>query len=145
LAVATVQQTFADAGITREEWAWVQDLIGDVQRDGKREAFAKSLFQWDLAVQQFRKIELRRIILQPPSEADLRYHAWCLHALLAIGHALVIQARGFKPEDLDRFSVKHEEIEAYVTELEQSFREWHHGFTPGEVGHATREILGAKA
>ena len=120
-------------------------MIGDVQRDTKREAFVKRLFQWDLAIRQFRKVEMRRVILQPPAEPDLRYHALCLHALLAIGHALSIQARQFKPEELDLFGVKHDEINAYVSELEQSFREWHHGFAEAEIEEARRGIFVAAA
>lgn len=139
-----MQSTFGDAFITREEWTWVEELIRDVERDHLKEAFAKRLFQWDLAVQQFRKIEQRRLLLQPPTQDDLRYHAICLHALLAIGNALVIQARSFKPEDLATFDVRHAEVEAYVSELNHTLNEWHHGFSKAELEAARNHIFGGK-
>ena len=127
--MAPLQQRFDEDSITREEWVWVEDLIKDVAREEESNLFAQKLFQWDLAVKQFRKIENKRIILGTPKPIDLQFHALCLHALLTIGRALVIESKRFQGEDLTKFQIKHEEVEAYVEELEQSLREWHHGFT----------------
>jgi hypothetical protein len=143
--MAPLQQRFDEDGITREEWAWVEDLIKDVAREEESGLFAQKLFQWDLAVKQFRKIENKRIVLGTPKPIDLQFHALCLHGLLAIGRALVIDSRRFKPDDLVKFQIKHEEIEAYVEELEQSLREWHHGFTEGELAKVREAVFGAKA
>lgn len=131
--MAALQQRFDEDNITREEWAWVEDLIKDVAREEESDLFAQKLFQWDLAVKQFRKIENKRIILAPPKPIDLQFHALCLHGLLTIGHALIIGSKRFKPDELTKFQIKHDEIEAYVEEFEQSFREWHHGFTEHEL------------
>lgn len=143
--MAPLQQRFDDDSITREEWAWVESLIKDVAREEESDLFAQKLFQWDLAVKQFRKLENKRIILGTPKPLDLQFHALCLHGLLTIGHALVIDSRRFKPDDLVKFQIKHEEIEAYVAELEQSFREWHHGFTENELAEVREAVLGGKA
>ncbi|MBI3851319.1 MAG: hypothetical protein HY298_13745 [Verrucomicrobia bacterium] len=143
--MAPLQQRFDEDSITREEWAWVEDLIKDVAREAESDLFAQKLFQWDLAVKQFRKIENKRIILGTPKPIDLQFHALCLHGLLAIGRALIIDSRRFKPDDLARFKIKHEEIEAYVEELEQSLREWHHGFTEDELIKVREAVFGAKA
>jgi len=143
--MAPLQQRFDDDSITREEWAWVEDLIKDVAREEESGLFAQKLFHWDLAVKQFRKIENKRIILGTPKPIDLQFHALCLHGLLTIGRALVIGSRRFEPDDLMKFQIKHEEIEAYVEELEQSLREWHHGFTEGELAKVREAVFGGKA
>ena len=118
----------------------MEDLIRDVAREERTDVFAKKLFQWDLAVRQFRKIEQRTFILAEPTPTDLEFHALCLHGLLMIGRSLVLESRQFEPEDLARFQVKDDEIEAYVEDLEQSFREWHHGFSKEEL-EKTRRLL----
>src|SRR5438132_7615831 len=126
--------------ITPQEWEWVHEMIGEIERQEKREDFARWLFQWDFAVKGFRKVAQRRIILGRPTDADWRFHAICLHDLLATGHALILRSRDFDAAELKQFNVSHEDIEAYVAELEQSFREWHHGFTETEVSNAQQAI-----
>lgn len=136
---------FPASSITPQEWAWVQELIQEVQRQELREAFAKGLWEWDLAVRQFRKVEMRRVITGPPTEADLLHHAVCLHALLALGKVLILEARKFSDAELTVFGVAHGHIAAYVAELEQSLREWHHGISEAELNAARLRIFGAAA
>jgi hypothetical protein len=143
--VADFQTTFDDNSITREEWSWVEDLIRDVAREEKSDVFAQRLFQWDLAVRQFRKIEQKRVVLGSPTEMDLHFHALCLHGLLTIGRALVIGSKDFTADELAKLQVRHDEIAAYVEELEQSLREWHHGFTDGELKRVREAVLGGPA
>src|SRR5437867_4501706 len=104
--MAPLQQQFDEDSITREEWTWVEDLIKDVAREEESDVFAQKLFQWDLAAKQFRKIEQKRIILGTPKPIDLQFHALCLHALLTIGRALVIDSRRFESDDLKKFQIK---------------------------------------
>lgn len=137
--------TIPDAPISPQEWEWVKGLIQEVQRQEERESFAKQLFQWDLAVKEFRKLENKRFVLSEPNQIDLQFHAVCLHAMLAIGHSLIIQSNGFEKSELAQFGVTHEQIAAYVEELKQSYREWHHGFTDTEITEATNKIFGASA
>lgn len=144
-AMAPIQQQFDEENVSREEWKWVEDLIADVARDEQSGLFAQRLFQWDLAVKQFRKIEMKRIVAGVPSPIDLRFHALCLHALLAMGQALVVDSNRFKAEELANFQIKHGEIEAYVEELEQSLREWHHGFSDAELNRVRETVFGAQA
>ncbi len=136
---------FPANSITPQEWAWVQELIQEVQRQELREAFAKGLWEWDLAVRQFRKVEMRRMTLNSPAEADLLHHAVCLHALLALGKVLILEARRFSDAELAAFGVSHEHIVAYVADLEHSLREWHHGISEGELNAARQRIFGAAA
>ena len=131
--------------ITQQEWEWVHDMIEEIDRQERREDFARWLFQWDFAVREFRKVEQRRIILGTPNAYDRRFHSLCLHSLLAGGHALVLHSEDFTPEELKQFGVVHEDITAYVAELEQSFREWNHAFTEAEIGNAQQAIFGGTA
>jgi len=137
--------TQAERAISEEEWAWVQGMIRDLVREESRDLFLKSLFQWDMGVREFRKVEMKRIIHGEPSARDLENHAICLHILLAIGRSVAAASRDFTTEELAENRVSHDQIEAYVQELEQSYREWHHGLTDKEVEEAERKIFGAAA
>ncbi len=143
--MTTVEQRLDERAVTHEEWAWVESLISEVSRQEKNDVFAKRLFHWDLAARQFRKIEYRRIVLGKPAALDLEFHARCLQGLLTIGHALVVASRQLQAEELARVGVKREEIEAYVEELEQSFREWHHGFSDEQLEKVRKAVFSAKA
>ena len=129
--------------ISPQEWEWVHEMIGEIERQEKREDFARWFFHWDFAVREFRKVEQRRITLGQPTDADWRFHAICLHDLLATGHALVLHAADFSAVELRQFGVAQEDIEAYVAELEHTFRESHHGFTGAELSSAQQAIFGA--
>ena len=139
------QQTFDDPGITREEWDWVRSLIADVERESERDAFVGSLIRWDMAVKQFRKMEQKRMLLQAPTEVDVLCHKVCLHALLTLGNALLIDVRKFSEAELKCFRVRKEDVTAYVQELEQTFREWHHGFGTEEIRAVQQSIFGGAA
>jgi hypothetical protein len=129
--------------IAQLEWKRVQEMIAEVGRQERREDFARWLFRWDFAVREFRKVEQRLIILGTPSEWDWHCHADCLHSLLGAGHAIILASKGFKAEELSQFGVTHSQIEAYVADLEQSFREWHHGFAEAEISELQQAILGS--
>jgi len=131
--------------ISPQEWEWVKGLIDEVQRQEQRENFAQQLFQWDLAVKEFRKLEHKRFVLAEPDETDFRFHAMCLNAMLAIGHSLILQSRAFEKTELAQFNVTHQQIIAYVDDLEQSLREWHHGFSQKDITDAQAKIFGVSA
>ena len=143
--MAAVQNAPAQAGISAEEWAWVEGLIRDVSREEQANLVARKVFQWDLAVQQFRKVEHERIVLGSPTPTDFGGHARCLEGLLMIGRALVLACRQYPPQELARFGIRHEEVEACVGALEQSFREWHHGFTEERLEQVRKAVFGVKA
>lgn len=136
---------FPADSITPQEWAWVQDLIQEVQREARCEVFGKRLWEWDLAVRLFRKVEYRRIILGNPTENDWLHHAACLHALLAQGHVLRLESQELSDADLNALGRTREQIAAGVAELEQSLREWRHGFSERELAEARRKLFGVAA
>jgi len=131
-----------DIRTTAEHWEWVRGLIRDIEREEKRDEFLKLLFQWDLAVREFRKVELTAMVLGQPNEKDFHFHSICLHSLLALGHSLILMAEAFEPKEFAHCQVEHGHIAAYVEELEQSFREWHHGFTDHEIAETKAKIFG---
>lgn len=85
------------------------------------------------------------MILGNPDEKDFHFHAICLHSLLAIGHSLILLGEEFEQKEFEHTCVEHAHIEAYVQELEQSFREWHHGFSSQEVAAVEEKIFGGEA
>jgi hypothetical protein len=130
--------------ITSDHWTRVHDLIRDIEREERRPAFAAQLAQWDLGVREFRKVELERMIKGDPTEIDFRFHAICLHSLLAMGHFLILRSEEFEKKELEPKRLDRGQIEAYVEELEQSFREWHHGFEDAEIKAAQAIIFGGE-
>ena len=143
--MTATQTRFGERESAQETWQWMREMIEDVSSDQERDEFVRGLFQWSFAVAQFRKVEQKRLLLQEPTELDLRFHAMCLNALLARGHALVLASRLFTDEQLAAFNIQMSDITAYVEELEQSLREWHHGFSRAEVEKASETIFGATA
>lgn len=131
--------------MTREQWAWVEGLIRDVSRPEEGNIFARRVFQWDLAVRQFQKVEHERIVVGTPTDVDFEAHARCLQGLLTIGNALVMASREFQPEELARFGIRREEIGAYVEALEQSFREWHHGLSEEYLDKVRQALFSGEA
>jgi hypothetical protein len=132
-------------GLGEAEWDWVQGLIREVEREAERDEFAKQLFQWDLATRAFRRMEARRFANGEPSSEDLEHHAICLHMLLTIGRALAARVRDFKATELLVFRVTREQVEGYVADLEQDYREWHHGHAVADVDAARMKVLGGPA
>ena len=143
--MTATQTRFGERESTQETWQWMREMIEDVSSDQERDEFVRGLFQWSFAVAQFRKVEQKRLLLQEPTELDLRFHAMCLTALLARGHALVLASRLFTDEQLAAFNIQMGDIKAYVEELGQSLREWHHGFSGTEIEQASQKIFGATA
>jgi hypothetical protein len=131
--------------ITSQEWTWVQNLIRDVQREEMCDAFAKNLWQWDLVVKQFRRVEFARIICGAPTKSDFEAQAICLHALIATGRFLALEARKFTGPELGKFGVTQEQIEADVASLEQSLRERHHAIPESELKAVREKIFGVAA
>jgi len=140
LCIVTVAEN-----ISPEYWNWVRNLIRDIELQEQCDAFLARFGQWDVGVREFRKIELVRMIRGEPTDVDFRFHAICLHMLLAIGHSLILQSEKFEKGDFAHSNFEHEHIQAYVQELEQSYREWHHGFTDAEIMAAQAKIFGATA
>jgi hypothetical protein len=134
----------ADA-FTAHDWQTVRRLIREVDRPETRASFARTLFQWDLAVIVFRKIEHLQMAAETPDDTDTQLHAACLLRLLAIGQSLAARAQGFHTEELSRFGVSHDQIAAYVEELERSFRELHHGFSESDITQARLKLFGIPA
>jgi hypothetical protein len=128
--------------VSREHWAWVRGLIRDVEREEKRDEFLKQLFQWDLAVREFRKAEMSLVIVGQPDSGDFHCHAICLHSLLAMGHSLLLVGEEIDLTKLAHFREEHAHVGAYVEELKQSFREWHSGFSMEEIKAAELKIFG---
>jgi len=142
--MAPVQNAVAPPGRTEEEWAWVEGLIREASREEQTDSLARRVFQWNLAVPQFRKVEQERMVLASPTATDLEGHARCLEGLLMIGRALVLACKQHAPEELGRFGIKHQEPEACVAALEQSFREWHHSFSEEHLERVRQALFGGK-
>ncbi len=70
---------------------------------------------------------------------------FCLHGLLALGHSLVLQAERFSEQELTALNVRYDQLVAYVEELDQSLREWHHGLSVEEIKAAQTRIFGGAA
>jgi hypothetical protein len=109
------------------------------------DAFAKNLWQWDLAVKQFRRVEYERIVLGEPTKTDWECQAICLHALLALGKLLLLEAKKITDPELKKFGVTRKQIESYVGELEQSLREKHHAIPESSISRVREKIFGGAA
>ena len=135
----TLEQSSFDLQFSSQDWAPVRQLIEEVQEQEKQEQFAATLFQWDLVVRFFRRVEKTHMLDREPTQQDLQYHKAFLNALLSVGEFLAISAEKFSNEDLKPFRIGKEDLLAYLRELEHSYSEWH-----GELSDARRQDLSQK-
>ena len=136
-----VGQIIDEPGVVLDQWIWLQELIDDVVRENKRDAFARSFFEWHLAVRQFRKVEEKRILSGAPTDLDLEHHARCLDGLLGIGRSLALQSKSFGDRTPVHLQIDRAQLDAYVEELELSLREWHHDFAESELEKVRKALF----
>lgn len=139
-------QQSLDFQISREDWAPIQALLEEVQEQERQEHFVAALYQWDLIVRLFRRIERERLIDRPPTKTDLRYHKFLLHTLLGIGNFLEIQAARTPSDELKKnFGIRREDLAAYLRELEDTYNEWHGEIEPRRLEDLKAAIFSVKA
>jgi hypothetical protein len=131
--------------ISHEEWAWVHDLIQDVQAQAERDSPVKTCGEWEMALREFRKIEMKRMVLGSPTEKDRLSHGACLHALLATGKVLILEILKFPDGELASHGVTLEQIAAQVEELEQTVRESNHPFSDAELDRVRGKLFSGPA
>jgi hypothetical protein len=130
---------------TADDWQAVQTLIEEIGQDQNQDLFKRSLVEWQLAVRQFRKVELHQMVLREPDETDLRFHAICLRSLLAMGETLEVWSRSLDAEALADIQIGHDDIRALVEDLKLGLREWHHSYPPEELKRLQNIIFGGTA
>ena len=94
----TLEQSSFDLQFSSQDWAPVRQLIEEVQEQEKQEQFAATLFQWDLVVRFFRRVEKTHMLDREPTQQDLQYHKAFLNALLSVGQFLAISAEKLSNE-----------------------------------------------
>jgi hypothetical protein len=129
--------------ITAREWAWVRDLIGQVQRDTRREAFAYACGQWQLACRQFHRTYLARIAVDEPSDAEWAELDACQQALMARGRKLVALLETFLDDELARLGLTRGQILAEFNLLERDWDARHTHMPEAEFKAGWEKIFGA--
>src|SRR3954469_23893667 len=82
------------------EWAFVQELLHDLQAEEDREQLAYLYGQWRLSIRAFRRVEARRMTAMEPTETDLLFHKACITDLMSFGTLLQIAAQRHPAEEL---------------------------------------------
>ena len=85
------------------------------------------------------------MVLREPDEMDLRFHATCLHSLLAMGEALASWSRSLDAEALADVQIAHDDLQASVEDLKLGLREWHHSCPPDELRRLQEIVFGGPA
>ncbi|SRR5258708_27604914 len=105
-----------------EDWAAVELLIRDVQEaESKGKSYAASIVFWNMAVRLFHQAERILLFEQRPSPEDLKMHEAFLHALLGLGQLLEMRIQNISDDDLSRFGIQRENLNAYNRELKDTF------------------------
>jgi hypothetical protein len=144
-SLSTAQDPSAPASAASRDWDAVREFIEEVDGDQNQDQFKRSLVEWQLAVRQFRKVELQQMVLREPDETDLRSHAICLHSLLAMGEALASWSRSLDAEALADVQIGHDDLQASVEDLKLGLREWHHSSPPEELKRLQNIVFGGAA
>jgi hypothetical protein len=131
--------------ISPEEWVWVHNLIQDVRAQAERDNLVKTCGEWEMALREFRKVEMKRMVLGSPTEKDILSHGACLHTLLATGKMLILEILKFADIELASHGVTLEQIAAQVEELEQTVRESNHPFSESELDRVREKLFSGPA
>jgi hypothetical protein len=123
------------------EWAFVQELLHDLQAEEDREQLAYLYGQWRLSMRAFRRVESRRMSAMEPTETDLLFHKACVTDLMSFGTLLQIAARQHPAEELAASGISLEVIEALLQDLHNSFDEWHAQIPAARVDALTAAIF----
>lgn len=131
--------------ITAREWAWVRELISQVQRDTQREAFAYACGQWQLACRQFHRTYLAQVAVAEPTPAEWAALDACQQALLERGRKLAAQLETFSDAELARQGLTRGQILAEFRLLERDWESRHTEIPESELKAAREGIFGAEA
>jgi hypothetical protein len=132
-----------DADISAHEWAAVQDLLHDLQAEEDREHLAYLYGQWRLSIRAFRRVEARRMTAMEPTETDLLFHKACITDLMSFGTLLQIAAKNHADEELAKYGVRRDVVEAILRDLHNTFDEWHAQIPQDRVDHLSAAIFDA--
>lgn len=133
--------------IAPHHWRWVEGLIADIEADNAAQCFHAALaaVRWHVAIQEFNKLEVERMALAEPTLNDLRGHKYCLDKLIAAGEIIANAIEEAGDAGLQGYNMTLADFTAYIDDLRQRHREWHHEFTGAEVLAAQTKIFGATA
>lgn len=107
------------------EWAFVQELLRDLQAEEDREELAYLYGQWRLSIRVFRRVEARRMTAMEPTDTDLLFHKACVTDLMSFGTLLQIAAQEHHDDELASCSIRRDVIAAILQDLHNTFDEWH--------------------
>ena len=125
------------------EWAFVQELLHDLQAEEDREQLAYLYGQWRLSIRAFRRVEARRMTAMDPTETDLLFHKACVTDLMSFGTLLQIAAQDHSVAELASCGIRIDVIEAILRDLHNTFDEWHAQIPAARVDSLAATIFDA--
>jgi len=141
MTTVTVQSQSSE--ISHVDWAFVTNLLHDLQAEEDREEIASLFGQWRLSIKAFRRVEERRMIRSSPEPLDLLCHKVCVTNLMSFGTMLQVAATDHGDDELAKHGLRRDVIEALVQDLHNTLDEWHGQVSEGRVAELESQIFNA--
>lgn len=127
--------------ISPSDWDFVKSLLHDLQAEEDREQIASLFGQWRLSIKAFRRVEERRMIRNVPEHVDLMCHKVCVTNLMSFGTMLLVAAAEHSDEELAKYGLRKDVIEALVKDLHNTLDEWHGQVPDGRIDELRKRIF----
>src|SRR5438128_901789 len=131
----------SEAQDSATEWAFVQDVLHDLNATEDREQLTLLYGQWRLAIKAFRRVEARRMTMTEPTGVDLLWHKALVTGLISFGTRLQIAARSRSAEELSQRGFPGDILQAILSDLQNTHDEWHAQIPEARIGSLTTVIF----
>jgi hypothetical protein len=138
---ATLQSQSSD--LSHVDWAFVKNLLHDLQAEENREEIASLFGQWRLSIKAFRRVEERRMIRSSPEPLDILCHKVCVTNLMSFGAMLQVAATDHGDDELAKHGLRRDVIEALVQDLHNTLDEWHGQVSSSRIAELEKQIFNA--
>jgi len=132
------QQEF-DYKVDERDWSAVKLLVEELEQElaERRNHLLFRITAWYIALKVFKRVEVEKVVLRPPSDRDFKYHRAIIAFLRGCGEILLVELSAHQEIDPERVGISFAALAAMVEELKISEREWYGDMTEAR----RREIL----
>jgi len=109
------------------DWIPARLLIREIEEEiqEQRSHLLMRLAHWVLAVNVFKQVRERLMVLRDPGPRDIEFHDALCSVLIGLGKTLVLDLQEHSLIDPAHVGLKFQDIVAAVRELQYHHRSWH--------------------
>src|SRR5713101_5387662 len=112
------QQEF-DYKVDERDWSAVKLLVEELEQElaERRNHLLFRITAWYIALKVFKRVEVEKVVLRPPSDRDFKYHRAIIAFLRGCGEILLVELSAHQEIDPERVGISFAALAAMVEEL----------------------------